>query len=53
MLWIAVGGAPGVITRYVWPPSTEPFHTLRCVPVPVGPLTNTRPAGSMPMSGSP
>src|SRR5437868_12135386 len=50
---IALGGAPGEITRKVWPPSTEPNHTLRCVPVPVGPLTKTRPCGSIPMSGSP
>src|SRR5947207_4881588 len=53
MLWIDVGGAPGVITRNVWPPSTEPSQALRCVPVPVGPLTNTRPCGSTPIVGSP
>ena len=50
---IALGGGPGEITRNVRPPSTEPNHVLRCVPVPVGPLTKIRPCGSMPMSGSP
>src|SRR3989441_7003157 len=50
---IALGGAPGEITRKVWPLSTEPNQVLRCVPVPVGPLTKTRPCGSVPMSGSP
>ncbi len=34
-------------------PSTDPYQTLRWVPVPVGPLTKTRPVGSTPMSGSP
>src|SRR5437867_4134337 len=49
----ALGGGPGEMVRKVWPPSTEPNQTLRCVPVPVGPLTYTRPCGSIPMSGSP
>src|SRR5438128_3040747 len=49
----ALGGGPGEITRNVCPPSTEPNQVLRCVPVPVGPLTKTRPWGSIPMSGSP
>src|SRR4051812_36561489 len=52
-LWIALGGGPGLITRNEWPPSTDPYQTLRCVPVPVGPLANTRPSGSTPTSGSP
>src|SRR5712692_12061597 len=42
-----------VMTRNVWPASTDPNQVLRCVPVPVGPLTKTRPCGSIPMSGSP
>src|SRR5256886_381488 len=42
-----------VMTRKVWPPSTEPNHVLRWVPVPVGPLLKTRPCGSMAISGSP
>src|SRR6266513_273007 len=50
---IALGGAPGEITRKVWPLSTDPNQVLRCVPVPVGPLTKTRPCGSIPISGSP
>src|SRR6267378_6561331 len=50
---IELGGVCWVMTRKVWPPSTEPNHVLRCVPVPVGPLTKTRPCGSMAMSGSP
>ena len=41
------------MTRKVWPPSTEPNHVLRWVPVPVGPLLKTRPCGSIAMSGSP
>ena len=41
------------MTRNVWPPSTEPNHVLRWVPVPVGPLLNTRPWGSIARSGSP
>ena len=49
----ALGGAPGEITRKVWPLSTDPNQVLRWVPVPVGPLTKTRPCGSIPMSGSP
>src|SRR5438105_1369657 len=49
----ALGGGPGEMARNVAPPSTEPNQTLRCVPVPVGPLENTRPCASMPMSGSP
>ena len=49
----ALGGGPGEIGRKVRPPSTEPSHMLRCVPVPVGPLTKTRPRESIPMSGSP
>src|SRR5438105_12587080 len=53
MLWIAVGTGPGVITRKLWPPSTDPSQALRWVPVPVGPLTNTRPWGSAPIVGSP
>src|SRR5438876_6684487 len=36
---IELGGGPGEIGRNVWPPSTDPSHMLRCVPVPVGPLT--------------
>ena len=52
-LCTASGTGPGEIGRYVCPPSTEPNQTLRCVPVPVGPLTKTRPCGSTPMSGSP
>src|SRR6266571_1649873 len=50
---MALGGGPGEITRNVRPPSTEANQVLRWVPVPVGPLTNTRPCGSIPMSGSP
>src|SRR5207244_9764930 len=50
---IEVGGAPELISRNVWPRSTDPSQTLRCVPVPVGPLTKTRPWGSIAMSGSP
>src|SRR2546430_7181292 len=46
---IALGGGPGVMIRKVWPPSTDPSQTLRCVPVPVGPLTKTFPKGSIPM----
>src|SRR5436305_15243463 len=53
MLWIAVGGAPGVMTRKLAPPSTDPSQALRWVPVPVGPLTNSPPDGSTPMLGSP
>ena len=53
MLWIAVGGAPGVMTRKLAPPSTDPSQALRWVPVPVGPLTNTLPWGSTPIVGSP
>src|SRR5205823_10842400 len=53
MLWTAVGGAPGVMTRKLAPPSTDPSQALRWVPVPVGPLTNTPPDGSIPMLGSP
>ena len=49
----ALGGGPGEMVRKLWPPSTEPNQTLRCVPVPVGPLTKTRPCGSTPISGSP
>src|SRR5437879_11774207 len=49
----ALGGGPGEITRNVFPLSTDPNQVLRCVPVPVGPLTKTRPCGSIPMSGSP
>ena len=49
----ALGGGPGEITLKVWPLSTDPNQVLRWVPVPVGPLTKTRPWGSMPMSGSP
>src|SRR2546426_10096122 len=49
----ALGGGPGEITRKVWPLWADPNQVLRCVPVPVGPLTKTRPWGSMPMSGSP
>src|SRR5207248_10424049 len=48
----ALGGGPGEITRKVWPLSTDPNQVLRWVPVPVGPLTKTRPCGSMPMTGS-
>ena len=50
---MAEGGGPGEITRKLWPPSTEPNQVLRWVPVPVGPLTKTRPRASIPMSGSP
>src|SRR6266436_8703301 len=50
---IALGGGPGLMIRKVWPRSTDPNQTLRCVPVPVGPLTKTLPKGSIPMSGSP
>ena len=53
MFVIAVGGVFCAMTRKVWPPSTDPNHVLRWVPVPVGPLTNTRPCGSIAMSGSP
>src|SRR5438552_1392267 len=49
----APGGGPGEITRKVWLLSTDPNQVLPWVPVPVGPLTKTRPCGSMPMSGSP
>src|SRR4051794_6081764 len=52
-LCIAVGTGPGLIGRKLWPPSTEPNQTLRCVPVPVGPLTKTRSLESTPTSGSP
>ena len=37
------GGSFCAITLKVWPPSTEPNHVLRCVPVPVGPLLKTLP----------
>src|SRR4029077_13665459 len=47
-----LGGGPALTSRNDLPPSTDPSHMLRCVPVPVGPLTNTRPRGSTPMSGS-
>ena len=50
---IAVGAGPGVMIRNVWPRSTEPNQVLRCVPVPVGPLTKIRPEGSIAISGSP
>src|SRR2546428_1586821 len=53
MPMIESGGRFWAITRYVWPPSTEPNQVLRWVPVPVGPLTNTRPKRSTAMSGSP
>src|SRR5438105_3375202 len=49
---IAVGAGPGVMIRNVWPRSTEPNQVLRCVPVPVGPLTKIRPEGSIAISGS-
>src|SRR6266516_4679413 len=52
-LAMLLGGGPGLITRNVCALSTDPYHTLRWVPVPVGPLTKTRPVGSIPMSGSP
>jgi len=35
---IALGGSPGLMIRKVWPRSTDPNQTLRCVPVPVGRL---------------
>src|SRR2546428_5754089 len=50
---IGSGGFVCAITRNVWPPSTEPNQVLRCVPVPVGPLTKTLPCVSMAISGSP
>src|SRR5438067_2352094 len=40
-LWTALGTAPGLISRKVDPPSTEASHSLRWVPVPVGPLANS------------
>src|SRR4030081_3903757 len=52
-LVMLLGGGPGLITRNVRAPSTDPYHVLRWVPVPVGPLTKTRPDGSIAMSGSP
>src|SRR3954468_8655822 len=52
-LWIALGGGPGLIGRNEWPASTDPYQTLRCVPVPVGPLAKTRPSGATPTDGSP
>src|SRR5438105_15003492 len=50
---IALGGGPGEMTRNVRPPSTEPNHVLRWVPVRVGPLTKIRDCVSKPMYGSP
>src|SRR3954453_10444300 len=50
---MALGGGPGLIGRNECPASTEPYQTLRCVPVPVGPLAKTRPSGSTPTDGSP
>src|SRR3954454_23718692 len=52
-LCIPLGTGPGLIGRKLWPASTEPYQTLRCVPVPVGPLAKTRPSGSTPTDGSP
>src|SRR3954466_12106459 len=52
-LWRALGGGPGLIGRNECPASTDPYQTLRCVPVPVGPLAKTRPSGSTPTDGSP
>src|SRR3954462_14893913 len=52
-LWMALGGGPGLIGRNECPASTDPYQTLRCVPVPVGPLAKTRPSGSTPTDGSP
>src|SRR4051794_9783252 len=49
----ASGGGPGLMGRKECPASTDPYQTLRWVPVPVGPLTKTRPSGSTPTSGSP
>src|SRR5438105_14991506 len=40
-LCTAVGTAPGLMSRNVGALSTEPSHSLRWVPVPVGPLANT------------
>jgi len=45
---IALGGSPGLMIRKVWPRSTDPNQTLRCVPVPVGPLTKDPPEGINP-----
>src|SRR4051794_22578323 len=50
---MALGGGPGLIGRNECPASTDPYQTLRCVPVPVGPLAKTRPSGSTPTDGSP
>src|SRR3954447_5290004 len=52
-LWMALGGGPGLIGRNECPAWTALYQTLRCVPVPVGPLAKTRPSGSTPTDGSP
>src|SRR5258706_11632974 len=47
-----LGGDPALTWRTDLRQSTDPSPMLRWVPVPVGPLTNRRASGSMPMSGS-